>query len=242
LNFLTAFPQLESFVYSGTSLESAADDSPPPVVSLPRLQHITVKATCAVRTILSHLDAPILTSLHLEHLNVDFEFQNPPPAEEGDSDDEANDFSQSPSSDRALGMGLRRLRRRCNPPLHTLIMDYADLRTKDFLYCFENFPLREFRIVASDMSNRVVGMLKPYKDPHGTISIRLPQLTRLELRNCQQLSGSAVVDALSDRVLFVDLARHLPSMERIAIVDCVNVTFEHNLTLSQVLGASRFYL
>ncbi|TFY73216.1 hypothetical protein EWM64_g10796, partial [Hericium alpestre] len=56
--------------------------------------------------------------------------------EEGDSDDEWPDFSQSPYSDHATGMGVRSLLRRSNPPLRVLEMDYADMRTKDFRWLF----------------------------------------------------------------------------------------------------------
>jgi F-box-like len=248
LSFLTAFPHLESFVYHGTHIDPIMDVSTypefsiPPVVSLPRLQHLVLRSTCAVRTILSRLDVPMLTVLHLEHLNVDFEFHEPHAfsREEGDSEDEEPDFSQSPCSDRALGMGLRRLQSRCHPPVQTLMMDYADLRTKDFQYCFENFPLRKFRIVASDMSDRVIHMLKPYEDPAGVLCVRLPQLVSLELINCHQFSGNAVIDALSARARFVDQSGHLPAIEHVAIVGCSDISHHHNLALSQALG-SRFH-
>lgn len=85
--------------------------------------------------------------------------------EDGDSDDENQDFSQSPWSDHATGMGLRSLIRRSNPPLQVLAMDYADMRTKDFEWCFDRMDsLLEFRIVASDMSDKVIAMLAPYAE------------------------------------------------------------------------------
>ncbi|EED81811.1 predicted protein [Postia placenta Mad-698-R] len=125
--------------------------------------------TCAVRTFLAHIDAPRLIELYLEHTNVDFPIQYDPYAgstEDGDSDDEANDFSQSPWSDHATGMGLRALMQRSKPQLEVLEMTYADMRTKDFLWCFEQLnALREFRIVASDMSDTVIQALAPVVSP-----------------------------------------------------------------------------
>ena len=83
----------------------------------------------------------------------------------GDSDDEANDFSRSPWTDHATGMGLRNLFRHGIPPLRELIMDYADLRTKDFKWLFERMPeLELFYIVASDLSDNVVGALSVSED------------------------------------------------------------------------------
>ena len=63
----------------------------------------------SVRAILEHVDAPALEELYLEHTNVDFELRTEPyvaqrsPPDEGESDDEAHDFSQSPWSDHCTG-------------------------------------------------------------------------------------------------------------------------------------------
>ncbi|KAH9080681.1 hypothetical protein EDB83DRAFT_2340851 [Lactarius deliciosus] len=106
--------------------------------------------------------------------------------EDGDSDDDFPDFSQSPSSDHATGMGVRSLLARSSPPLRVLEMDYADMRTKDFSWLFSRVEsLTDFRIVASDMADRVV---------HGTVL--LPRLRSLELISCQRLSGRAIVEAV----------------------------------------------
>ncbi|KAJ3480686.1 hypothetical protein NLI96_g8171 [Meripilus lineatus] len=170
LQFLQFCPYLEKFYYQGYPHEpdyGGPDDAQPPIVELPRLRFLGIKSTCAVRTVLSHIDAPQLKELILEHTNMEFEPSNvaeyPYGTEDGDSDDEAQDFSQSPWSDHATGMGLRSLIRRSNPPLEILAMDYADMRTKDFLWCFDRLPnLKEFRIVASDMSDGVMAMFAPF--------------------------------------------------------------------------------
>ncbi|KZV67069.1 hypothetical protein PENSPDRAFT_736736 [Peniophora sp. CONT] len=131
------------------------------------------------------------------------------------------DFSQSPWSDHATGMGVRALLKRSNPPLKVLEMDYADMRTKDFGWLFEHVDsLEEFRIVASDMADRVVGMLAPPAggdvelidggkgkgkaraedvDVMDGPRIALPRMRALELRYCQRLTGDAILTAVRGR-------------------------------------------
>lgn len=242
LNFLMAFPNLQSFSFNGLPHEVDTGDAIPPVVSLPYLERLVLRSTCGVRMILSQIDAPKLHTLQLEHLNMEFAFNHLPPEEDGDSEDEANDFSQSPASDRALGMGLRRLHKRSCPPIQTLTLSYADLRTKDFIYCFQHFPLRKLDLVGSDMSDKVMRLFKPYVDYEGVKRLRLPELVHLELYYCHRLSGDAVVDALCERVRFGDAKSTrglgLP-MESVAVVGCSDIMHEHVLALSRVLK-SRF--
>ena len=240
LRFLTAFPEIETLTFDGHALEpDYEEDDFPPIVTLPKLCELTIGSTCSVRMILSHLVVPGLTRLYLQHLNTDAIILNQPAGEDGDSEDEAHDYSQSPSSDHATGMGLRMLQKRSNPPLRVLDMDYSDLRTKDFLFCFDNFShLREFRIVASDMSDRVIEMLAPYDGPSGRQKIRLPDLKELELYHCQRVTGGTIVSALRERASFVDRSPfHLP-MDHVSVVGCAEVLPEHNLALSVVFGSS----
>jgi F-box-like len=159
--------------------------------------------------------------------------------EDGDSDDDFSDFSQSPHSDHATGMGLRSLLSRSSPPLSVLEMDYADMRSKDFAWLFSRArSLTDFRIVASDMADRVVRMLAP--DANGTML--LPMLRSLELDNCQRLSGTAVVEAIRARAHATD--GHIAEgrtvdvfpLENVAVVRCANFTNSDGLELSEVLG------
>ena len=242
LRFLTAFPEIETLTFDGHALEPDYDeDDPPPVVTLPKLYELTIGSTCSIRMILSHLVVPGLTRLYLQHLNTDAIIPNQPTGEDGDSEDEAHDYSQSPSSDHATGMGLRMLQKRSNPPLRVLDMDYSDLRTKDFLFCFDHFSLlREFRIVASDMSDGVIEMLAPYDGPNGRREIRLPCLKELELYHCQRVTGSVIVSALRERASFVDRSLIHPRMGHVSVVGCAEVLPEHNLALSAIFG-SRFH-
>ena len=242
LRFLTAFPEIETLTFDGHALEpDYEEDDVPPVVTLPKLYELTIGSTCSIRMILSHLVVPGLTRLYLQHLNTDAIIQNQPTGEDGDSEDEAHDYSQSPSSDHATGMGLRMLQKRSNPPLRVLDMDYSDLRTKDFLFCFDNFSLlREFRIVASDMSDRVIEMLAPYDGPSGRREIRLPYLKELELYHCQRVTGRTIVSTLRERASFVDRSPIHPRMDHVSVAGCAEVLPEHNLALSAIFG-SRFH-
>lgn len=240
LQFLAFCPQLWTFRYHGYPHEPGEEwktNERPSIVNLEKLRVLGIKGTCAVRTVLSHIHAPSLVELHLEHTNMEFEPSSvaryPYGVEDGDSDDEAQDFSQSPWSDHATGMGLRSLLRRSRPRLEILVMDYADMRTKDFVWCFDRLPaLEKFRIVASDMSDKVIGMFAPYEEgvkvkerwPIGDIRdrwdgtpgmgiegievgmkvVRMPKLRMLELWNCQRLSGDAMVHALQARIRLTD--------------------------------------
>lgn len=260
INFLSACPELKIFHYIGLPNEPAPpkDRSLIRIAHLPHLHTLVLHSTCAVRAILSHIHAPELTELYLEHTNMEFKLHHAaaytPALEEGDSDDEAGDFSQSPWSDYATGMGLRSLIRRSRPPLEVLEMDYADMRTKDFLWCFDKLgTLQEFRIVASDMSDKVIAMLAPLRpkvdgmdiedsppvESSVPLRVRLPKLSALELWNCQRLSGDAVVDALGARVRYTDNVSDRNAYSRlsdVAVVNCANFLPRHVLTLSPVFG------
>lgn len=239
LDFLSACPELETFYYTGWHHIDDPPTEPHPVVSLPNLHTLQLKSTCMARSILSSLYTPRLTSLYLAHLNVELELRGEY-HEEGDSEDDAHDFSQSPSSDHATGMGLRKLISRSHPPLVVLDMDFSDMRTKDFKYLFDRLPfLREFLIVASDMSDTVIQLLRPFTLPgeDGTIHTRLPRLESLGLYNCQRLSGDAIVEALSVRIRHTD--NEPPgtnTLMDVAISACEKFTSEHGYRLAELLG------
>ncbi|GLB38266.1 hypothetical protein LshimejAT787_0501310 [Lyophyllum shimeji] len=239
LDFLSACPELEAFHYTGWHHNDDPPTEPLPVVSLPNLHTLHLKSTCMARSILSSLYTPRLTDLYLAHLNVELELRGEY-HEEGDSEDDAQDFSQSPSSDHATGMGLRKLIARSHPPLVVLDMDFSDMRTKDFKYLFDRLPyLQEFLIVASDMSDTVIRLLRPFtlSGDDGTIHTRLPRLRRLGLYNCQRLSGDAIVEALSTRVQHTDNGPlGTNTLTDVAISACEGFTAEHGHILTERLG------
>ncbi|KAJ7644091.1 hypothetical protein FB45DRAFT_896885 [Roridomyces roridus] len=217
LEFLSMCPQLVAFSFAGWHHddEERMNAPPLPVVRLPELRKLHLRTTCGTRSLLSCIDAPGLTELYLASLNVDFQLALPI-EEDGDSDDEAGDFSRSPGSDRATGMGLRRLLLRSNPPLRVLHMDWSDMRTKDFRFAFDHLSSLEwFFISASDMSDRVIELLRPFS------SVRLPMLRRLELINCNELSGEVILQVLSARVAVTD------TLSELAIIQCEGFTEQH---------------
>ena len=240
LEFLTTCPELETLRFTSWPRDTEHNERSPPIVSLPRLHTLHLFHTCSARTILSHLDTPLLTNVYLAHLNVNFPLQSQY-NEEGDSEDEAHDFSQSPSSDQATGMGLRKLITRCNPPIEIFEMDYSDLRTKDFRWCFDRLNhLRQFRIVASDMSDRVVNLFRPFRAPtdaeDAPMRVRLPKLATLELANCQRLSGKVLADAIGSRVRFTDLVTPEATLKDVSIIGCLPFTPWHAEVLQQDVG------
>ena len=241
LEFLKACPELKSFYLSSWPyLEPVI--GPLPEVHLPNLVELNLKSTCSVRPILSSLITPRLEYVYLSHLNVDFQLLGDY-HEEGDSEDEAHDYSQSPSSDRATGMGLRRLITRCNPPIKLLEMDFCDMRTKDFEYVFNRLPLLEdFHIVASDMSDKVINLLRPVCPAPGSTStststcVRLPCLRYLKLVNCQRLTGEAILKALVERVVWTEAVCPENTLAEVTILGCQGFTTWDRHVLSLSLG------
>lgn len=239
LDFLRACPELESFYLSGWPYVEPII-GPLPEVHLPNLVELHLRSTCSVRPILSSLVTPRLEYIYLSHLNVDFQLLGDY-HEEGDSEDEAHDYSQSPSSDRATGMGLRRLITRCNPPIKLLDMDFCDMRTKDFEYVFDRLPLLEdFHIVASDMSDKVINFLRPIFPIAGSRSastrMRLPCLRYLKLINCQRLTGEAIVKALVERVAWTEAVCPDSTLTEVTISGCQGFTSWDKHILSMTLG------
>ncbi|KAJ7784617.1 hypothetical protein B0H16DRAFT_1356771 [Mycena metata] len=243
LEFLCSCPQLEAFFFTGWQHDDETLTSPLPIARLPNLRTLHIRSTCGTRSLLSSIDAPRLSELHLAHLNVDFTLGAPPEPVDGDSEDEARDFSRSASSDRATGMGLRALLLRSNPPLRVLDMDWSDMRTKDFRFAFARLGVLEhFFIEASDMSDKVIELLRPYVPARGgkdeRVRVRLPRLKSLELSNCNELSGEALVEVLSERVRLTDgfPAWEGNTLKEVIISDCAGLKGHHGNLLRRELG------
>ncbi|KAF9046707.1 hypothetical protein BJ165DRAFT_1345202 [Panaeolus papilionaceus] len=237
LDFLNTCPELESFFLSGW-IHDEPIIGPLPLIRLPNLVTLHLRRTCFARAFLSSLVTPRLENLLLSHLNVDFSLINYY-EEDGDSDDEARDFSQSPWSDQATGMGLRKLIINCRPPIRILSMDFCDMRTKDFHWIFDRLPLLEdFHIVASDMSDKVMNLFRPIqpKEDDPIVRLRLPHLGKIKLTNCQRLSGAAIVEALSERVKWTDV--HYPdyTLQDVVVSGCDGFSTWDRHVLSSLLG------
>ncbi|EIW81356.1 hypothetical protein CONPUDRAFT_165524 [Coniophora puteana RWD-64-598 SS2] len=255
LAFLRSCPMLETFAYHGSSFAEDILPVSPPIIVLPHLEKLLLHTVCNQRAILSSLCAPLLRELRLKHMNVDYPLPAYHAVEPGDSDDEAADFSQSPSSDHHTGMGLRAFLTRSRPPLEVLDMCFVDMRTKDFRWMFERLPrLRYFSIEGSDMSDKVIALFAPfrvYRSP--TVSpgaspstalaelepryaVRLPRLAILKLFSCQQCSGESMVDAITRRVRFMDSAMPNNSLVHVVIANCQSFTTRNGQDLEWELG------
>ncbi|KAG1776208.1 hypothetical protein EV702DRAFT_1111035 [Suillus placidus] len=233
LRFLAHCPNLEHLYFHGLCNDEGTLVAPPPAIALPRLHTLLLEEICNQRSILSHLFLPALRELHLRHINVDYPLEPYYVPEEGDSDDESHDFSQSPHSDLHTGMGLRKLLSRSRPPLEVLDMDLSDMRTKDFRWVFDKLPdLKQFSIVGSDMSDSVVALFVPFVVGDGNgdgqdgerMGVRLPQLSVLKMYSCQQLSGDALVKALRARVHYTDHATPDATLATVVISNCNDFT------------------
>lgn len=244
LQFVSAFPQITRLVLHLFAQDVRTSDVLPPVVTLPSLKHLEILNTFAPRLFLSRLNTPELRALRLVNLNVHHTLTGGfDIADDGDSSDEAGDFSQSPWSDHGIGMGLRSLLRRSRPPLEILDMDYADMRTKDFRWCFDHLTtLRAFRIVGSDMSDKVVGLLRPYSQhsEDGAAKravLRMPNLSRLDLTGCLRVTGDAVVATLRAREWFINNTPDATRLKEVMVVRCPGVDTDHDDALEDLLGA-----
>jgi len=139
-------------------------------------------------------------------------------------------------------MGLRKLIQRSHPPLKVLEMDFSDMRTKDFHYIFDRMThLEEFCIVASDMSDKVIQLLKPKFSEDGTVHLRLPHLRILHLYNCPRLSGSAIVSALTARLTYTDNNLGSQTLSEVAIVACDGLSSTHEAQLERLLHSRLQY-
>jgi hypothetical protein len=139
-------------------------------------------------------------------------------------------------------MGLRKFITRSNPPLEVLDMELSDMRTKDFTWCFDRLStLKRFRITGSDMSDRVIHLLKPVSlspdDDQRMVQLRMPRLSVLKLYSCQRLSGNTVLDTIGSRVRYTDEMTPDSTLENITLVDCTDFLPEHIVDLSKDLGS-----
>jgi hypothetical protein len=121
-------------------------------------------------------------------------------------------------------------------------MELSDMRTKDFTWCFDRLStLKRFRITGSDMSDRVIHLLKPVflspDDDQRMVQLRMPRLSVLKLYSCQRLSGNTVVDTIGSRVRYTDEMTPDSTLENITLVDCTDFLPEHIVDLSKDLGS-----
>ncbi|KAF8573566.1 hypothetical protein K439DRAFT_1642895 [Ramaria rubella] len=244
LHLLAKCPLLERLLFRGSS--SFDPHAPPfgPPVSLPYLQELHLAQTFHQRIILAHLHTPALHTLRLAWLNrpevlID-ESYAPDPAEKNE---EPTEYSQSPYTDLLTGAGVRALVRASNPPLRVLDMDFADARSpRDFVWLFGRLPtLEEFKIVGSDMSDRVLDALAG-RGEDGTWLC--PRLVSLDFSRCDVITGKGVVELAKARNppldVGIDNAGAPARLTRFNVEACARVDCEAVAVKQYILGDVSF--
>ncbi|KAJ3828789.1 hypothetical protein F5880DRAFT_1502862 [Lentinula raphanica] len=242
LSLLRTCPYLESFTFHG-SMYPLGSQTLPVTVSLSNLHTMNIYHSRQTRVMLSKLYAPALSELYLVDLNV-YECDSTSLQEPDDIEDDADDYLEwCRWSNRATGMGFRKLMAHCNPPLKTLIMSYSDMRLKDFIYVLDHLTeLEDFRLTNSVMSDTFINLLEPYAAestskstrPIHSLSVRLPRLRHLEIRECLGISGDSIVETLLQRVAFTDQLAY--TLEQVIISECDQFGVQHQDRLNRELG------
>ncbi|KAJ3769631.1 hypothetical protein FB446DRAFT_706094 [Lentinula raphanica] len=242
LSLLRTCPHLESFTFHG-SMYPLGSQTLPVTVSLLNLHTMNIYHSRQTRVMLSKLYAPALSELYLVDLNV-YECDSTFLQEPDDIEDDADDYLEwCRWSNRATGMGFRKLIAQCNPPLKTLIMSYSDMRLKDFIYVFDHLTeLEDFRLTNSVMSDTFINLLEPYAAestsestrPLHSLNVRLPRLRHLEIRECLGISGDSIVETLLQRVAFTDQLAY--TLEQVIISECDQFGVQHQDRLNRELG------
>lgn len=238
VEFFGAFPMLAYLKLMNRFVQDPDYNPDCPIVKpviLPHLRRLTL-SIASTRCLLSHMTMPALERLELMYINSSVEYDHPITYALGDSDDEAHDFSRSPWTDRATGMGLRSLFGRCSPPLHELVMDFADLRTKDFKWAFGAMKdLETLRVVASDMSDKVIAALAVKSGSESIAQVPLPRLKRLYLDKCQKISGDVFMGMMESRMQAAE-QRVVSRMETLETLECTGISLEHAGRMRRLLG------
>ena len=129
---------------------------------------------------------------------------------------------------------LLRMIARSSPPVETLELHDVDLTDIDFSRCFIRLPtLEELFLHGSDISDVVFRRFcspQPNEEAvHDSPPWVCPQLKRLDLRWCSQLSGKAIVELAEAR-----LAAGLGPIAEVVLINCPSVRQEDILALADL--------
>lgn len=157
-------------------------------VRLPFLHTLTLCVSPNANVILPYIDAPSLRRLHMQ--------------------------SSAPSLGQPhepTGQSLRQFFERSRPPLELLELRDVDITPDDFSACFTTLStLKELRLHETDIPDTVMQLLD------GSEGL-CPQLKRLDLRWCGQLTGQALARLVRSRAL--DAGSPHP-IEEVAVMHC----------------------
>ena len=183
-----------------------------PPFLLSRLESLTVQSYPDFNNILLYIQTPNLSRLHLR--------SSEPPLNHPHA---------------ATGASLCRFIESVSPPLELLELYDVDLPRGDFIRCFLGLStLQELRLHETEISDDVFALIAELDGP-------CPQLRRLDLRWCEQLSGSCLVNLISARNVACDIAHSnlaLRRIEEITLVNCALVKERDVLDLAKATVCS----
>lgn len=177
INLLRPFPTLIRLTLSMPLLYDSPfvpEQDSEQVVILETLDTLTLYGPTNLNNLLAHLRAPSLRELHLRSL-------------------EDVGYRQEPIGPSLLS--FIQSSEHISTTLESLELHDIDLSPNLFHLCFTSLQnLRELRLHESSISNKTLGYLNA--DPEGGLC---PNLTKLDLRWCGHLQGTALVDLVRSR-------------------------------------------
>ncbi|KAG1753939.1 uncharacterized protein EDB91DRAFT_1194811 [Suillus paluster] len=181
------------------------------VVDLPHLESLTLHVSPEVNAILLTMRAPALRQLHLR-------------------------CSSDPLARSHMPSGAHLCRfLETSPCLQLLELYDVDLERTDFVRCFELLPkLEELRLHDSDIADEQLRLL------HGRNG-HCPNLTRLDFRWCNYLTGRALVNLAQSRLprdegegQVSSTATQAGRMDEVAVINCLHVKEQDVLDLAEM--------
>ncbi|KAF8517855.1 hypothetical protein JB92DRAFT_2904767 [Gautieria morchelliformis] len=181
---------------------SSAGDA---MLVMPELQAVTLTGHHLLFDILSHLTLPSLRHFRLR---------------------ETGKSSQTPT----IGNCFLEMIARSLPPVETLELHGIDVTDSDFIRCFMYLPtLVELLLHDSEISNEVFRQLiSPSLGDDTSNSLFCPQLKRLDLRWCSQLSGKVLVELVERRLT----SSQTHSISEVVVINCSFVREDDVLALA----------
>jgi len=189
IQLLEGLPLLQQFTMEFPMFHERSFLPPPEesrVASMPYLESLSLALSPDANNILSYIHAPALRRLQLR------------------SSGEPLGYAHAPT-----GMSLVHIIEQSSPPLELLELHDIDLPLDDFSRIFAASPdLKNLRLHESEIDDNVIHLLD---GPTGFC----PNLSRLDLRWCGQLTGNALVDLVRSRV-----GRAENAITELAVLNC----------------------
>ncbi|KAI0028692.1 hypothetical protein K488DRAFT_57957 [Vararia minispora EC-137] len=201
---LSNLPSLVSLVLTTPFDYGSLFDDTTPMTTLPHLEHLTLNSHRASMEILRYITAPRLRSLRIRSTEPPLSHPHEP-----------------------TGLALLQFLRNSSPPLNHLELHDVDIPLGDYLESFTLLPaLETLRLHETEIPDEAFIAL------HGSTGL-CPNLIRLDLRWCEQLAGSALVDFVASR-----RSPHYRPIEFIRVINCAVVKENDVLALARMTTCS----